>query len=73
MNKYRTPYTPDLHEQHGRPWSREDLIYLCSMYGSTKKADLALALGRTHAATMAQVYVLRKKGEFEYYKQLGRR
>jgi hypothetical protein len=72
MNKYRAPYDPEVHDMHQKAWSEEDLMYLCSMYENTKGADLALGLGRTHAATMAMVYVLKKKGKFVHYKKMGK-
>jgi len=71
MNKYRTPYNPELHDMHGKKWDDEDLMYLCSMYEFTKGEDLALALGRTHATILSKVYHLRKIGRFEEYKRKG--
>ena len=73
MNKYREPYNPEVHEMHGRPWSTKEMAYLCAMYEGTKKADLSLALGRTHSAILTKVSDLRKQGKYERLKELGRR
>ncbi|BES66082.1 hypothetical protein SANA_25210 [Gottschalkiaceae bacterium SANA] len=72
MNKYRAPYDPEIHDMHQKAWSEEDLMYLCSMYENTKGADLALALGRTHATILSKVYHLRKTRKFDEYKRKGK-
>jgi hypothetical protein len=68
--KYRKPYDPELHTKHYQPWSEEDLTYLCSQYDTMRKADLAIALGRTHATILHKVQMLRETGLFEKYKQI---
>lgn len=70
---YRMKYNPEFHDRHGLPWTKEEKIYLCSMWEATKKADIAFALGRTHGATLKQAYYLKKIGLFNYYKKLGKR
>ena len=72
MKKYRITYDPELHEMHCQRWSDEDLMYLCSMYETMQGADLALALGRTHATIIMKVHNLRKVGLFASYKQRGK-
>ncbi|WP_202882543.1 DNA-entry nuclease [Gracilibacillus saliphilus] len=71
VQKYRMPYNPDFHENHNKDWTVDELIYMCSMWDVTKKADIALALGRTHASVLTQADKLRKSGDFEYYKKLA--
>jgi hypothetical protein len=41
------------------------------MWDSSKKQDIALALGKTHGTVLSKVYSLRKRGLFDYYKKLG--
>ncbi len=71
VSNRRLRYTPAFHENYGKKYSKEDLIYMCSMYGAMKKADIAMALGKTHSSVLTKVYYLRKIGLFEYYKNLG--
>ena len=66
----RMLYDSDFHENHNRPWSQEDLIYLCKMYGAMDKHSLSLALGRTHSTLLTMAYKLRKDGLFDHYKMM---
>jgi len=66
-------YNPEFHENHGKPFTVNDLIFLCSSWDAMKKADIAMALGRTHGTVLSKAYDLRKSGQFEYYKNLGER
>lgn len=70
-SNHRMRYNPEFHENHGKPFTVQELIYMCSMWASTKKADIAAALGRTHGTVLSKAYDLRKSGEFEYYRLLG--
>lgn len=67
----RMRYNPEFHENHGKPWSTEDLAYMCSSWDAHKKADIAMAVGRTHTTILTKVHKLRKSGQFEHYKKLG--
>lgn len=69
----RMRYNPEFHENHRKPFTKEDLIYMCSMWDSMKKADIAMALGKTHGTVLSKAHLLRKNGRFEYYKKLGQR
>lgn len=68
----RLRYNPEFHENHGKPFTVNELIYLCSSYDSMKKADIAMALGRTHSTILSKAHELRKSGQFEHYKNLGK-
>lgn len=68
----RMRYNPEFHENHGKPFTKDDLIYMCSMWDSMKKADIAMALGKTHGTVLSKAYALRKNGLFNYYKRLGK-
>ncbi len=67
----RMRYNPEFHPNHGKPFTTGDLIYMCSMWDSMKKANIAMALGRTHSTILTKAYELRKSGLFDYYKKLG--
>lgn len=66
----RMRYNPQHHENHGKSYTEDDLIYICSMWDSMKKTDIAAALGKTLGSVMNKVYYLKKQGKFEYYKNL---
>ncbi|MEN1968995.1 DNA-entry nuclease [Lentibacillus sp. N15] len=67
----RMRYNPEFHENHGNPWTVQELIYLCSSWDGMHKADIAAALGRTHSTVLSKAYELRRDGEFNYYKEMG--
>lgn len=71
-SNHRMCYNPEFHENHGKPFTVNDLIFLCSSWDAMKKADIAMALGRTHGTVLSKAYYLRKSGQFEYYKNLGK-
>lgn len=70
-SNHRMRYNPEFHENHRQPFTEEDLAYMCAMWDSTKKADIALALGRTHGTILSKAHALKKSGKFEHYKKLG--
>lgn len=70
-SNHRMRYNPEFHENHGKPFTVKELAYMCSMWEGTKKADIALALGRTHGTVLSKVYSLKKSGQFEHYKKIG--
>ncbi|AAU85065.1 hypothetical protein BCBBV1cgp18 [Bacillus phage BCASJ1c] len=72
-NKHRMPYNPEYHENHRKPWTINDLIYMCSSWDGMRKADIAAALGRTHGTVLSKAAKLKASGEFEHYKKLGER
>jgi len=71
-SNHRMKYHPDYHENHGKPFSKSELIYLCSSWDSMLKKDIALALGRTHGSVLRKANDLKRYGLFDYYKKLGR-
>lgn len=64
----RMVYNPEFHENHKKPWSVQDLIFLCSSYDGMKKRDIALALGRTEMTVFEKAKQLRAEGQFEFFK-----
>jgi hypothetical protein len=69
-SNHRLRYNPEFHENHGKQFTEEDLAYMCSMWDSRGKADIAMALGRTHGTVLSKAYQLRKTGRFDYYRAL---
>ncbi len=70
-SNHRMVYDPEFHENHGKEYTVQELIYMCSMWNYMKKADISAALGRTHGSVLSKAYYLREKGEFEYFRKLG--
>lgn len=68
VSSERMVFNPEYHENHKKPWSVQDLIFLCSSYDGMKKRDIALALGRTEMTIFEKARALRAEGKFEYFK-----
>ena len=64
----RMVYNPEFHENHKKPWSVQDLIFLCSSYEGMKKRDISLALGRTEMTGFEKAKQLRAEGQFDFFK-----
>lgn len=58
----RMKYNPELHENQGKPWSKEDLEYLITWYEIIGAEEMSLALGRPEAVIANKVSKLRKSG-----------
>nr|WP_275900502.1 DNA-entry nuclease [Anoxybacillus rupiensis] len=65
-------YHPELHPNHGKPFTESDLEYLCKFYEFDGAESISLALGKTEHTILTKVYDLRKRGLFEYYKNLNK-
>ncbi|MFJ5716566.1 DNA-entry nuclease [Neobacillus sp. NPDC093127] len=70
-SNHRMKYNPEFHENHGKPFTVKELAFLCSSWEGMKKADIAMALGRTHGTVLSKAYELKRKGQFEYFKKRG--
>jgi len=68
----RMKYNPEYHPNTGRPWTEEDLEYLCKYYDVDDLETLAMALGRTSNSVEAKKYELERQGKYEYYKNLNK-
>lgn len=67
----RLKFDPELHENHGKPFTTGELAYICSMHESMSLTDIGLAVGRTPAAVAMRMSSLKKQGVFEHYRKLG--
>lgn len=70
---HRMQYDPEYHDNHNKPWTVNDLAFLCGQYKSMKKLDLSLALGRTHRTILSKASQLRKEGQFKHFEEIYRR
>lgn len=69
----RMKYHPDFHENQGKPYTKDELMYICSMWDYMDHFDISLAIGKTQASIENKVYILKKQGLFEHYRMLGKR
>lgn len=68
----RMKYNPSYHENHGKPFTIEELEYMCKYYEIDGFRSMGFALGRTEHTIASKVSDLRKSGMFEFYKNLNR-
>ncbi|MED1950477.1 DNA-entry nuclease [Brevibacillus centrosporus] len=65
----RIQYHPEFHFSHRKPFTQEELEYLCRFYEVDDSRTMAFALGRTESTIMSKVSELKKQGQFDHYKQ----
>lgn len=58
----RMKFNPDLHENQGKPWSKDDLDYLINWYNKVGLEEMSLALGKSEGTVAHKVQTLRKRG-----------
>lgn len=68
----RMLYHPDFHPNHKKPYTVEDIEYLCKFWEYDHRRSLAYALGRPEHSLASVVNRLRKEGLYEYYKSLNK-
>lgn len=64
---HRMRYHPEFHFNHGKPFSKDDLEYLCVFYEIDNIRTLAFALGKTEHVCRVKYMALKKAGRVEYY------
>lgn len=68
----RMKYHPDFHPNQGKPFTPEENAYLCYWYEKDSARNICLALGRSETSLSSRIYQMKKKGDFEHYKNLWR-
>lgn len=68
----RLKYHPELHPNHKKPWSEEDIEYLCKYAEVDTLDNISLALGRTCQIVVYKLRTLRRDGKYDYYKTLNK-
>ena len=68
----RLLYHPELHENHRKEWTLDELEYLCKFYRASDLNDMSLALGRPATACAMKMAYLKKTGQYELYRKLDR-
>lgn len=61
-------YHPDFHPNNGKPFTQDELEYLCVYYGVDPLRTLGFALGRTEKSCHQKYRVLRNAGLIDHYK-----
>ncbi|MBY9078280.1 DNA-entry nuclease [Paenibacillus sp. HN-1] len=69
----RMQYHPDFHFSHGKPFSQDDLEYLCTFYGIDDARTISFALGKTEHVCRVKYASLKKAGLLEYYRNSYKR
>lgn len=68
----RILYNPKYHSKHKTFFTEEDIEYLCKYCEIDGLKYMSHALDRPEATLSSKIYLLRKTGEFEYYKNLNK-
>jgi len=66
----RMKYNPDYHPNHGKPFTTDELIYICKFNEVDGARSLSLALGRTEMTIANKIFELKRYGLYEYYRSL---
>ena len=70
MARKKGQYCPDSHDKHNKEYTTGELAYMCQMWHYMTNKDIGLALGRTEATITTMISSLKRKGEFEKYKNM---
>lgn len=54
-------------------YTTEELAYICSMYDTMNKHDIAYAIDRNYRCVLTLANKLKKNGDFEFYKKLAKK
>lgn len=66
----RMTYNPSYHTSHRKPFTLDDLIYMCRFIDYDGIKSISLALGKTEKTVASKLSTLRKTGQFYRYKDL---
>jgi hypothetical protein len=66
----RMQYHPDYHPNQGKSYTVKENAYLCKHYVRGHVKTLALDMGRTETSIRSRICELRRRGQFEYYKNM---
>ena len=61
-------YNPLYHAPKGKPWTTEDLVYLCKYHDIDGIKKISLALDRTPRTCGSQIGNLRTSGMYQHYR-----
>lgn len=58
----RAQYNPDIHDMHGKRWSKDDVDYLIDRYYKDGPTEISFALGRPLTSIQTKANHLRRAG-----------
>lgn len=64
----RMMYHPDFHPNHKKPFTEEEMEYICKFYDIDGPRAISFALGRTEKTIMTKINTLKKSGLYEKYR-----
>lgn len=68
----RMKYHPEFHQNYKKPFTEEELEYMCKYWHLDDSKTMALALGKTETATTQKMSDLKRRGLCEYYRNLNK-
>ncbi|MEK4700397.1 DNA-entry nuclease [Solibacillus sp. FSL R7-0668] len=68
----RMQFHPDFHFSHGKSFTESDLEYICKFYEIDEIRTISFAIGKTEHTIRTKVFDLRKRGLYDFYKNLNK-
>lgn len=68
----RMLYHPEFHPNKGKPYTEDDLEYICKFCHFDDLRSLSFAVGRPETSVRVIIANLMKEGKFGYYKRLDK-
>lgn len=65
-------YKKEVYLNHNKPYTVEELEYLCKYYEADGAEYMSAALDRPISSIRTTVYRLKKSGQFDFYRNLNR-
>lgn len=66
----RMRYHPEFHENHGKPFTEEELCYLAKFFKHDGGQMISFALGKTEQVVKVKYRLLEKERKLSYYRSL---
>lgn len=67
-NLGRMKYHPDFHPNHGKPFTTDELIYICKYHDVDDPRTLSFAIGKTEHTIASKITRLRHDGKYDMYR-----
>jgi len=71
-NYGRMLYHPKYHPNQGKPFTESELEYICKFHEVDELRTISFAIGRTEVAINGKIMDLKRKGQYEFYKNLNK-
>jgi hypothetical protein len=67
----RMEYHPEFHPNHGKPFTLDEIIYICKFHGIDEVRTISYAVGKTEHAIATLISRLRREGLYDLYKAMS--